>query len=91
MYNYTVCFYILKIYLKKLIFLFQINFFWFFKIILMCWYQKWFLKNKKYIILIYFLIKNTLKSNHNHTSKQKAAQTRSDLKIKFYNKVSTCT
>ena len=31
----------------------------------------WFnLKNKKKIILMYFRVKNTLKSNHNHISKQ---------------------
>jgi len=30
------------------------------------------LKNKKYIILIYFKVKNTLKYNCNHTSKHAA-------------------
>jgi hypothetical protein len=30
------------------------------------------LKNKKYIILIYFKVKNTLKNNRNHTFKHAA-------------------
>jgi hypothetical protein len=40
-----------------------------FWIVLMRWYQKYFFKNKKNIILMYFSMKNTLKNNHNHISK----------------------
>ena len=47
-------------------FCFELICFWCFQIILMCWYQKWFLKNKKNIIGILFWVKSTLKSNHNH-------------------------
>jgi hypothetical protein len=36
----------------------------------MRWYQKWFSKNKKNIILIIFRVKNILKKNHRHTFKQ---------------------
>lgn len=35
----------------------------------MCWYQKWILKNKKYIILIHFQAKSILKSNHYYALK----------------------
>jgi hypothetical protein len=35
-------------------FCFELICFWYFQIILMCWYQKWFLKNKKKILLAYF-------------------------------------
>jgi len=35
----------------------------------MRWYQKWFSKNKKNIILIIFRVKNILKKNHRHTFK----------------------
>jgi hypothetical protein len=40
-----------------------------FWIVLMCWCQKWFLKNKKNIIGMYFGTKSYLKSNHYHTAK----------------------
>jgi hypothetical protein len=67
-----VCFCVLNALLKKFEFflffsLLQINIFWCFWIILMRWYQKYFLKNKKNIILIHFQVKNTLKNNRNHT------------------------
>jgi len=52
-------------------FLLKINIFFFmFWIVLMRWTQLWFLKNKKNIILMHFGMKNTLKSNRNHTPKQ---------------------
>jgi hypothetical protein len=44
------------------------NFFIYFQINLMRWYQKKNFKIKK-IILIHFQVKNTLKNNRNHTSK----------------------
>ena len=50
-------------------FFFELICFWCFQIILMCWTQKWFLKNKKNIIGIFFWVKNTLKNNNNHTPK----------------------
>jgi hypothetical protein len=40
-----------------------------FWIVLMCWCQKWFLKNEKNIIDMYFDIKSYLKSTYNHTVK----------------------
>jgi hypothetical protein len=52
---------------KNLIFfLLKFNMFW---IVLMCWCQKWFLKNKKNIINMYFSMKNYLKSNRKHNLK----------------------
>jgi len=55
-------------------FCFELICFWYFQIILMCWYQKWFLKNKKKnIIGILFWVKSTLKSNHNHNHTPKHA------------------
>jgi len=50
-------------------FCFEIICFWCFQIILMCWSQKWFLKNKKNIIDTLLRVKSTFKSNHNHTPK----------------------
>jgi hypothetical protein len=62
---------------KNLLFLFQFS--WAFRnrvlpssnyvfwIVSIRWFQNWFLKNKKNIILMHFSTKNTLKSNHNHT------------------------
>ena len=53
----------------KILFFLKINLFYVFWIVLMRWSQKWFLKNKKNIILIHFDTKNILKNNYNHTFK----------------------
>jgi len=60
------CFWKILIYFY--FFCFKLICFWYFQIILMCWYQKLFLKNKN-IILMYFGIKKNLKNNHYHTPK----------------------
>jgi hypothetical protein len=53
----------------KICFLLKFNMICTFWIVLMCWCQKWFLKNKKNIISMYFGIKSYLKSTRNHTAK----------------------
>jgi hypothetical protein len=69
---------VLKVFIKKIKIFY---FFLYFKLIFICFVfidhfnimmSKIILKNKKYIILIYFKMKNTLKSNRNHTFKHAA-------------------
>jgi hypothetical protein len=50
-------------------FLLKLSAVFIFWIVLMCWCQKWFLKNKKNIISMYFGTKIYLKSNRYHTAK----------------------
>jgi len=50
-------------------FLLKFNMVCMFWIFLMCWCQKWFLKNEKNIIGIYFNTKSYLKSTRNQTAK----------------------
>jgi hypothetical protein len=50
-------------------FLLKFNMVYMFWIVLMCWCQKWFLKNKKNIISIHFDTKIYLKNTRNYTTK----------------------
>jgi hypothetical protein len=76
----AVCFYVSKTLLKNFelfiyfLLYFKLIFFYVFRSI---WYvdiKNNFKKNKKKIILMHFQVKNTLKSNRNHTSKHKCCQ-----------------